>query len=98
MTNYKDPGIYFTEHDISYYHPFAPKWYKRRIKLGNIFGFEVPEKHYASYASSTGTGGSTGVSGVNTNKPVMVKSYKEATTIFNAKPKTKKFQNNRRFN
>lgn len=114
MSNiYKTPGVYTRQIDvcsIPSYSKYAPKWYVRRIKLGCIFGFPVPEKYWggtstgSSGVGTTGTTGTTGTSGSGpVNKPIKVNSAKEFNSIFgkvrvNTNANNRKYQNNRRYN
>jgi hypothetical protein len=40
MTVFKSPGVYVKQVDISIVRPDFPKRYKRKIKIGNIFGID----------------------------------------------------------
>jgi hypothetical protein len=42
MSKYKSPGVFVKEVDISIVRPIFSKRYSRRIKIGNIFGIDVP--------------------------------------------------------
>lgn len=42
---FRSPGVYVIEADITIVKPFS-KRYLRRIKIGNIFDIEVPNKNY----------------------------------------------------
>ena len=42
MTIFKSPGVYSNQIDISIVRPKFSKKYLRRIKIGKIFGIDVP--------------------------------------------------------
>jgi hypothetical protein len=100
MSIYKSPGIYTKEVDICF-SPHAPKWYVRRIKLGRIFNFPVPEKYWggsSTGSSGTGTIGTSGCAPIN--KPVKINTNREFNSIFGKirVDTNRKYQNNRRYN